>query len=87
MVPVQSIPVTETGAVISGRPGTVKGAVLTAAGATALVIVTDGNGGAELFRLSAVANTSAPLTGVDIMFRNGVYVTLAGSGARLSLFE
>lgn len=77
----RSVPITATGNVTT-KPGELLSFSVTAAAATALLVLTDGNGGAELGRVSAVANTSQ-----ERQFRGAVrvttsvYATLTGAGA------
>lgn len=64
----------------------VRSVILTAAAATATVTVkAGGSGGTTLLALSAVANTSISADLVGAMFKDGVHVTLSGSGASVSV--
>ena len=82
MLPGNSVAITEDGAVAAGS-GRVSGVVVTAAAATASLILYDNPSAASgtvLLSLSAVADTSV-VYNVPFVFSTGVYADIGGAGA------
>lgn len=81
--------VSATGDVTAVVPAVLRSVTLTAAAATATVVVKDGSGGSTRLTLSAVANASVTWqagSAEGVHFGSAIHATLSGSGA-LASFE